>query len=534
MEERLPADDPEDRTLSRVALYIILLAWISIALYIYSACRSGNDRMFDYFLSASQSGIKFRPLILLAPFAMTIIAYLVNEREKFFNEVLTSEKKLQKANAQLARQAFYDSLTNLPNRALFMDHLHKSVERKKRCRDYSFAIIFFDLDRFKIINGSLGHIVGDQLLIMVTQRLTKHVRSVDTLARLGGDEFAILARDIKEASYLEDIAERLKADMRPPFSIFEHEIFATISIGMVIVDAANKKRPDELLRDADTAMYNAKARGRSCHVVFDPAMHAEATEALRLETELRLALDRKELTLYYQPIVSLDRNCIMGFEALLRWLHPERGVLNASQFIGAAEEAGLILSVEQWIIREACRQLKAWQTRFPAHRALTVSVNVSAAVVSRPGFYELIENILCETGLDGSCLRLEIIERTLMENPEQAAALIRRLCKLNVRFDIDDFGTGYSALNYLRHFPVRGLKIDRSFIKALSSDENNAKIVKTIVALGNELGLDVVAEGVESVEQLNVFRTMGGEYAQGFHLFRPMDGNATEELLGEN
>ena len=491
-----------------------------------------------YFLSTGQAGIKFRALTLLAPFVLTIIAYLVNERAKLFTKNLASEKELQKqaielerANARLTQHAFYDCLTNLPNRTMFIDNLHTSLERRKRYPDYSFAVLFLDLDRFKVINDGLGHSIGDQLLVLVAQRLKKHVRAIDTIARFGGDEFAILLGDIKESSYAEDIAERLKNDMRLPFSIFGHEIFVTISIGIVLGDTVGKKKPGEVLRDVDTAMYKAKARGKACHVVFDPAMNAEAAEALRFETDLRGAFDRNELTLYYQPIVSLERNSITGFEALLRWRHPERGIITASQFIRVAEETGLILSIEPWIIREACRQLKSWKTQFPAYRDLEMSVNVSAAVFSQTNFYGLIADILRETGVDGSCLRLEIVERTLIENPEPAAALIKQLGELNVRFDIDDFGTGYSALNYLRHFPIRGLKIDGSFINALPSDENNAKIVRTIVALGNELGLDVIAEGVESIEQLDIYRTMKGAYAQGFHLFKPMDSEAAKNVL---
>ncbi|MDA8157314.1 MAG: bifunctional diguanylate cyclase/phosphodiesterase [Actinomycetota bacterium] len=532
---------PEDRILSRLALYIILLAWIGIGFYIYLFYRGERDGVLGYFFSLEQSGIKFRALILLAPFTLTIIGYLINERAKLSRKNLTAEKELQQkageleiANAQLTQQAFYDSLTNLPNRALFADHLHYSLERKKRYPDYSFAVIFLDLDRFKNINDGLGHIIGDQLVVMVAQRLRKQVRSIDTIARFGGDEFAILMGGVKEISEAEDFAERLNGEMRAPFSVLGHEIYVTMSMGIVFSDTADYKRPDELLRDVDTAMYQAKARGKACHVIFDSTMHVEASTALRFETDLRKALDRSEFTLYYQPIISLEQRNITGFEALLRWNHPEQGIIAASEFIRVAEDTGLILSLGPWAIREACRQLKTWQTHFPAHQNVTVSVNVSAAIFSQPNFYDIVENILRDTGLDGSCLRLEIIERTLIENPEPATALIKRLKGLNVRFDIDDFGTGYSALNYLRHFPITGLKIDGSFIKALSTDENNAKIVRTIIALGNDLGLDVVAEGVESIEQLNVFRTMKGEYAQGFHLFKPMDSKTAGHLLAEN
>jgi diguanylate cyclase (GGDEF)-like protein len=536
--DNTPTEAREDASLSRAALYVVLLAWIGIGLYIYSLQKGGRTDLLDYFLSTGQSAINFRALTLLAPFTLTVISYLINDRAKLYKKNIAKEKELQQqainleiANAQLTHQALYDSLTNLPNRVLFEDHLNNSLERKKRHPDYSFAVLFLDLDRFKIINDSLGHIMGDQILVMVAQRWKKQIRLIDVIARFGGDEFAILLDDLTDISDVQRIVERLKGEMSSPFSIFGHEIFVTTSIGTALGDTADYKRADEILRDADTALYQAKARGKACHVIFDTTMHAEATKALLFETDLRRALAHNEFILNYQPIVSMKRNEIIGFEALLRWQHQKQGIMNPSQFIKVAEETGLILSIGPWVIREACRQLKTWKTHFPSYENLTVSVNVSAAIFSQSNFYDLVENILRETGLDGSCLRLEIIERTLIENPEPAAALIKRLGDLDVRFDIDDFGTGYSALNYLRHFPIRGLKIDASFIKALSSDENNAKIVRTIVALGNDLGLDVIAEGIETKEQLEIFRTMQGEYVQGFYLFRPMDSNGVEKLL---
>jgi EAL domain-containing protein (putative c-di-GMP-specific phosphodiesterase class I) len=260
-------------------------------------------------------------------------------------------------------------------------------------------------------------------------------------------------------------------------------------------------------------------------------MHTELKTALWLETDLRKALENKEFTVYYQPIISMVNNKIIGFEALVRWNHPERGFLSPLDFMTVAEETGLIIPIGEWVIHEACRQLRQWQEQFPDHRDLTVSVNVSSKVFSLPDFYEVIVKILHETGLAAGSLRLEIVERMLIENPEPAADLLRRLKDLHIRFDIDDFGTGYSALNYLRHFPIDGLKIDRSFISALPSDKNNAEIVKTIIALANNLNLDVIAEGIETTEQMEIYRTMKGGYAQGFFIFRPMDSKAIENIL---
>ncbi len=555
MSDSTTGGDSAYKVLSRTALYTVILAWIILGFYIFSIYDSFSEEFLGYFLSMDRAGVKFRALILLAPFILTALGYLINERAKLFRKSIAAEKELRqrtielesvnellnlengerkKAEDLLTRQAFYDSLTNLPNRALFIDRLRSSLERKKRYPDHSFAILFLDLDRFKVINDSLGHLIGDQLLVMLSQRLKKHIRSVDTIARFGGDEFAVLMEDTKEISGVYDIAERFHGEMRAPFSIFGREIFTTMSIGIVMSNTGDYTKPEELLRDADTAMYHAKERGKACHVVFDSTMHAKATVALWVETELRRAVEQNDFVVYYQPIISVKENKITGFEALLRWQHAVRGIITPSEFITVAEETGLILPLGERVILEACRQLKAWQEQFPSCRDLTVSVNVSSRVFSQPDFFDFVKNILEETGLEGRCLRLEIVERTLIENPEPAAALIRRFEDLNVRFDIDDFGTGYSALNYLRHFPIRGLKIDGSFINALTFDKNNTAIVKTVIALGRDLGLDVIAEGVETVEQLDVFKDMKGEYAQGFYLFRPMDSKAAGNLLSSH
>lgn len=555
MPDRTISDDSAYKVLSRTAFYIVILALIILGFYIFSIYDGFSEGFSGYFLSADRSGIKFRALILLAPFILTALGYLINERAKLFRKSLAAEKELRqqtielgrvnellnrengerkKAEDLLTRQAFYDSLTNLPNRALFIDRLRSSLERKKRYSDHSFAILFLDLDRFKVINDSLGHMIGDQLLIMLAQRLKKHIRSIDTIARFGGDEFAVLLEDTKEISGVYDIAERFHGEMRSSFSIFGREIYATMSIGIVMSSTGDYTRPEELLRDADTAMYHAKERGKACHVVFDSTMHARATVALWIETELRRAVEQNNFIVYYQPIISVEENKITGFEALLRWQHAERGIITPSEFITVAEETGLILPLGERVIRESCRQLKEWQEQFPSCRDLTVSVNVSSKVFSQPDFFDFVKNTLEETGLEGSCLRLEIVERTLIENPEPAATLIKRFEDLNVRFDIDDFGTGYSALNYLRHFPIKGLKIDGSFINALTFDKNNVAIVKTVIALGRDLGLDVIAEGIETVEQLDVFKDMKGEYAQGFYLFRPMESKAAGNLLSSH
>lgn len=540
------------KVLTRTAFYIVILAWILLVAYILYIDGKLTENIIRPFLITDGSGLRLRASVLLVPLVLTLLGYLINERASLFrkalaaekeshqrtveleqvNELLTLENRERKrAEDLLAHQAFYDSLTNLPNRWLFMDRLRTSLQRRNRYPDHSFAVLFLDLDRFKVINDSLGHMIGDQLLIMLAHRLKKHIRAIDTIARFGGDEFAVLMEDTGEISTMNDIAERFHNEIKAPFTIFGRQIFTTMSIGMVLSSMGDYTRPEELLRDADTAMYHAKESGRACHVIFDSTMHEKVTADLWLETELRSAVERNDFIVYYQPVISLDENKICGFEALIRWQHPERGIIAPSEFIVAAEETGLIFPIGEYVLREACRQLKAWQDQFPAYRGLTVRVNISAKVFSQPDFFDSVKSILEETGLEGNCLRLEIVERTLIENPEPAAATINRFKEMNVLFDIDDFGTGYSALNYLRHFPIKGLKIDGSFINALTSDNNNLAIVRTMIALGKVLGLDVIAEGVETVEQLDIFKTMEGEYAQGFYLFRPLDGRAAGDLL---
>lgn len=290
-------------------------------------------------------------------------------------------------------------------------------------------------------------------------------------------------------------------------------------------------QPEELLRDADIAMYNAKARGRACHVVFDSSMHTQAVTALKLETDLRRAIERNEFRVYYQPIVSIENNIISGFEALVRWHHPDRGLVPPSEFIQVAEESELIIPIGQWVLREACQQMRLWQEQFPIYKDLTINVNLSSREFSQPKFVELIKKILQETGLEGRSLRLEITERMIIENLEFATTTLNRLKDLNVRFVIDDFGTGNSAISYLRYLPIHALKIDRSFINFLEVNEKDTMLVKTIVAMAHTLKLDVIAEGVETKEQLALLKDMKGEYAQGYLFHKPMDSNAAETLL---
>lgn len=436
------------------------------------------------------------------------------------------------AEEQLAHRAFYDQLTDLPNRSLFNDRLHVLFEHKKRYKDYLFGVLFMDVDRFKIINDSLGHMTGDQLLILISQRLKKCIRSVDTIARFGGDEFAILLEDLKEKTDIYIVINRIQNEMDMPFHLSGHEMFTTVSIGIALSDTAIYDNPEEILRDADTAMYYAKGSGKACHVLFDPGMHAHAVKVLQIETDIRRAIERKEFVLNYQPIVSMkENNNIIGFEALVRWQQPDRGLIPPNDFIPLAEETGLIVPIGQWVLREACRQMHEWQNKYPDYQHLTVSVNISTKEFAQPNFVQLIEKVLQETGLNPTSLKLEITENMIIENYDYASTVFQQLRKLNVQIQIDDFGTGHSALNYMLHLPIDALKIDRSFVRKAAIDEDVKEVVKTIIALAHTMKMDVIAEGVETITELELFRNMDSEYAQGYYFSKPMDGKKVESQI---
>ncbi|HEX8492471.1 MAG TPA: EAL domain-containing protein [Pyrinomonadaceae bacterium] len=436
----------------------------------------------------------------------------------------------KQAEQQLLHDAFHDVLTGLPNRALFVDRLRQALGRSKRLGSHKFAVLFLDLDRFKLINDSLGHMVGDQLLIGIARRLETCLRPGDTVARLGGDEFTILLEEINDTSEALRVAQRVEKELSLPFNLGGHEVFTSVSIG-IAPSETGYERPDDILRDADTAMYRAKSLGKARHEVFDRAMHAHAMNLLQLETDLRHALKRDEFLLHYQPIVSLETGAIHGFEALVRWQHPKHGFISPSEFIPIAEETGLILPIGQWVLREACRQMREWQEQMPAASSLSISVNLSGRQFTQPDLIERITQVLRETGLAPSSLRLEITETVVMENIETAAAMLKQLQALGVELSIDDFGTGYSSLSYLHRFPSSTLKIDRSFVSRMMDQSENVEIVRTIAVLAQNLDMNVVAEGVETEEQVIQLKALGCEYAQGFYFFRPMNASAITEVL---
>jgi len=424
--------------------------------------------------------------------------------------------------------AFHDGLTGLPNRALFMDRLESSLERSRRYSDSQFAVLFLDLDRFKVVNDSLGHTLGDQLLIAVADRLRATLGPVDTVARLGGDEFTILL----EIDHLADAvrtAERIQETLRVPFRVGENEIFATASIGIAL-SATGYERSQDVLRDADIAMYRAKSRGRAVHEVFDKTMHDSAVKLLKFETELRRSIERNELRVYYQPIMSLATNRVAGFEALVRWQLGDE-LVTADEIVPIAEDTGLILSIGQWVLTEALRQLAEWQRADPAMAALDMHVNLSAKQFLQPNLLEQIAAALEASGIAAERLHLEVTESVIIDNPEEAAALLERLRETGVRISLDDFGTGYSSLSSLSQFPFDTLKIDRSFIST-NGDRRNDEIVRTISNLARILGMDVTVEGLESADQVGRMRDLGIEYAQGFFFSPPVDAESAVALVG--
>lgn len=439
-----------------------------------------------------------------------------------------TERKL--AEEQLRRNAFHDPLTGLPNRLLFMERLTQTIHRAKQDSDYQFAVLFLDLDRFKVINDSLGHMIGDQLLVAIARRLEACVSAQDTVARLGGDEFTILLENIRNESDATKVAERVQQALSHPFALSGHEVFTSASIGITL-STTNFERPEDLLRGSDIAMYRAKAQGKACHEVFDTDMHTHVVALMQLENDLRKAIEHQDFELYYQPIVALATGKIVGFEALVRWQHAEQGLISPAKFVPIAEETGLIIPLGQWVLREACRQLKEWQDAFPHDPPLTVSVNLSGRQFSQPSLISQIKQTLVDTGLDARSLKLEITESAIMENPESAMDMLLQLKAMGIQLSVDDFGTGYSSLGYLYRFPMDLLKIDQSFISRVDVDGEKLELVRTIITLAWNLGMDVVAEGVETTKQLAQLKALKCEYAQGFLFSKPLPKTDAAALI---
>ena len=469
------------------------------------------------------------------------------EKLVIVNRDITERKR---AEEMLAHNAFHDGLTNLPNRALFLDRLQHALTLSKRQSNYKFAVLLIDVDEFKIINDSLGHTAGDELLIQIGQRLKNSVRRADTvsrprmtevptrptnddtLARLGGDEFSILLDDIRDPIEAVRVAERVQGELAIPFVVNKQEIVISASIGIASSTSPHTQAED-LMRDADIAMYRAKRTGKAHCEVSDTAMHATAVKRLQLETDLRKALDQGEFRVYYQPIVSLQTGKITGFEALSRWQRPE-GIVPPMEFIAVAEEIGLIIPMNRQLVHEACQRLRSWQSEFPSDPPLTMSVNVSSREFAQPDLASEIRKSLEQTGIAPGCLQLEIIETIAMGDAEKSGHALARLKALGVRMSIDDFGTGYSSLSRLRRIPVDILKIDRAFILHMDSDPESREIVRIIIMLAHSLGLKVVAEGAETQEHVNLLKQLNCEMVQGYFFSRPATDQAMATLLASD
>jgi diguanylate cyclase (GGDEF)-like protein/PAS domain S-box-containing protein len=434
------------------------------------------------------------------------------------------------AEYRLQHDAFHDSLTGLPNRALLLDRLGQAVTRTKRRPDSRFGVLFIDVDGFKHVNDSLGHQIGDQLLIAISRRLECCMREADTVARVGGDEFISLIDDVESTEDILSLADRILESLRTPFSLDGHELVVSASIG-VALSGTNYETAEEIVRNADIAMYRAKSKGKGGYVVFDEEMHALAVGRLRMETDLRQAIKRGEFQLYYQPIVSLRTGKVRSFEALLRWYHPDRGLVCPDDFIPLAEETKLILPVGLWVIRTAADQLRRWQGQFGTNPPLSISVNLSCRQFLQPDLVYQVQRALLDTRLDPRCLKMEITESAIMEQVESASSALSKLKTLGIKLAIDDFGKGYSSLSYLHQFPFDTLKIDRSFIACIGPFGENTEIVRTIVSLAKGLGLDVVAEGVETENQLFQLKDLGCQFGQGYFFSRPLSAEAAGALL---
>jgi diguanylate cyclase (GGDEF)-like protein len=461
----------------------------------------------------------------------------IQERTSQLEEVISELNleiiKHEQTQSQLLSQSLHDALTGLPNRILLMEHLQKALQRSQRNKDYYFAVLFIDLDRFKIINDSWGHAVGDQLIVAISQVLKDCTREVDTVSRLSGDEFVLLLDDLGDPKEAIDITERLLEKLSIPIGLAERTVFTGASIGIVL---GNNHYQDglDILRDADIAMYRAKNLGKGRYAIFDHEMYTQTLYLSQIETDLRYALTRQELRLCYQPIISLQTGKIIGFEALVRWKHPTQGLILPSDFITIAEDTGLIIPIGEWVLREACQQLQKWQLQFLMASSLYVSVNLSSRQIKQHNFADQLDNILQETGLRGEFLRLELTESMLMDQSEKTLNLLSQIKSYDVQISIDDFGTGYSSLSYLHRFPIDTLKIDRSFVDQMDANRENSEIVKTIITLAHVLEMEAIAEGVETPEQVSHLKALGCEAVQGYFFSKPISAQAATDLLATN
>ena len=453
---------------------------------------------------------------------------------KTANQMLQQEiNERRRAQQQLVHDALHDALTGLPNRTLLQERMELAIEQAQGNSEYMYALLFIDLDRFKTINDSLGHLIGDRLLIAVSRLLQECLRESDIVARFGGDEFVILLDGIAQLSDATTIAERIQQKLRSPLTIDKHHIYTGASIGIVL-STSGYQNPDDIMRDADIAMYRAKARGKARYEIFNRAMYEETIGTIELENSLRLAVERNEFLLHYQPIISLKSDRLVGFEALIRWQHPTKGLISPDDFIPIAEDTELILDIGEWLLEEACRQLQQWQQKYAKSSQISLlkmSINLACQQLQEPQFIAKLDRILESTGIAGSSLRLEITESALIEPEGGVRDTLEQIRKRNIKLSIDDFGTGYSSLSYLRRFPIDNLKIDRSFIEQMNFDSENLEIVRVIITLAKILGMDAISEGVETVQQLQQLKDLGCEFGQGYLFAKPLSTTEVELML---
>ena len=500
---------------------ILLFATAIISVVAYITYRRYVDDIKDTSAKAEQAE---RERAELAEKHVVELQHYIAELEKTGTALRDSKEKFRHA-------AFHDALTDLPNRNKFVEQVKFLLEKNSHKSDHNFAVLFLDLNRFKTINDSLGYPIGNRLLLHVAKRLVNIVREGDLVARFSGDEFAVILNNISGLDDATNFADLVSQKISKPYTLNGRQVFTSVSIG-IAVSGPRYRQAEDILRDADIAMYHAKEAEKS-FAVFDQNMHTRAVTLMQIETDLRSAIERNELVTYYQPIIDLESIELIGFEALMRWQHPQRGLVPPYEFIPVSELTGLIVPMTHWILRHSCEQMVKWHEQSPSNKNLMVSVNLSGKHFAQADMVEQIQKILDETKLPPSRLKLEITESAVMENAESAIRMLKQLREIGIQISIDDFGTGYSSLSYLHRFPINTLKVDRSFVSTMEEGSENGEIVRTIIALAKALKLSVIAEGIESIHQLHQLRVLGCEYGQGFLFSRPVPAAEADKIVAD-
>ncbi|MDJ0579737.1 GGDEF domain-containing phosphodiesterase [Crocosphaera sp.] len=447
---------------------------------------------------------------------------------------ISQEKRIEKLIKENERKLYYDlrhdKLTGLPNRKLFIEELETSLEKAQEDKSFCFTVLILDLDQFKLINNSYGHLMGDNLLIQMGERLKTYLHEQDILARLGGDEFGIILNHLGNLDHTLEIVDLIKKGFALPFQLNGHEVYSSASIGITISDTKYQKFGD-ILRDTGAALNQAKIKDKASYTIFRQEMYVEAVNRLELDNDLRRAIERQEFELTYQPIVELNTQKVIGFEALIRWQHPKKGLINPGKFIPIAEETGLIIPLSNWILNQGCQQMCEWQKLSDSYQELIISINLSVKQFSENNLVEEIINTLQNSGMNKNCLKLEITESCIIKNTEEVCSILNQLKALGINLSMDDFGTGYSSLSYLHRFPFDTLKIDRSFIKDMSQSIDKLRLTQTIIHLANDFGMEVIAEGIETKKQWEQLKQLGCSYGQGYYFAQPLTAEEVEKII---